>query len=62
MEHEDELKEIDIKNRTCYYFDDIMRVLDIDFSDVLLGEKSYQNILIFDISYKTLMGVNPLHI
>ena len=26
MESKDELKENDIKNRTCYYFDDIMRV------------------------------------
>ena len=25
MESKDELKEIDIKNRTCYYFDDIRR-------------------------------------
>ena len=30
----DELKKIDIKSRTCYYFDDIMRVEDIDF-DIL---------------------------
>ena len=30
---------IDIKNRTCYYFDDIMRVGDINFSDILLEEK-----------------------
>ena len=29
MERKDELKEIDIKNRTCYYFDDIIRDLDI---------------------------------
>ena len=27
MESEDELKETDIKNYTCYYFDDILRVL-----------------------------------
>ena len=25
MESKDELKEIDIKNRTCYCFDDILR-------------------------------------
>ena len=37
MESNDELKEIDIKNCMCYYFDDIMRVMgsDIDFSDTL---------------------------
>ena len=36
--------EIDIKNRTCYYFDDIMRVpdRDIDFSNILLDEKLHK--------------------
>ena len=33
MDSKDELKETDIKYRTCYYFDDIMRVIDIVFSD-----------------------------
>ena len=60
----DELKEIDIKNCTCYFFDDIMRVLDIDF-DILLDEKSYntcKNILTYDIPYKSFMGVTPFRI
>ena len=35
MGSNDELKEIDIKNRTCYYFNDIMRVVDIDFYKIL---------------------------
>ena len=30
MESKNELKETDIKNRTCYYFDNIMRAWDID--------------------------------
>ena len=30
MESKEELKKNDIKNRTCYYFDDIMRDIDID--------------------------------
>ena len=29
MESKDELKEIDIKNSTCYYFDDIIKNVDI---------------------------------
>ena len=72
MESKDELKEIDIKGRTCYYFDDTMRVLDIVFDNILLGEKSYENILwdkklyenilIYDISYKTFMAAKPSHI
>ena len=37
------MKKIDIKNRTCYYFDYIIRFKDkgIDFSDVLLNKKLY---------------------
>ena len=37
MQSEDELKEINIRNRTCYYFDDIIEVMDrdsdFDFND-----------------------------
>ena len=65
MESKDELKETDMKNRTCYYFDDIMTVTDIYFSDILLDEKSYKtfkNILIYEILYKTFMGSIPLRI
>ena len=37
MESKAKLNEFDIKNRTCYYFDDIIRIWDrdIDFSDFL---------------------------
>ena len=42
MESKDESKEIDIKKRTCYYFDDVMKVIDIYPSNIniLLDEKS----------------------
>ena len=44
MKSKDKLKEVDIKNRTCYYFDDIIGVMDrdsdFDFSDILLDEIS----------------------
>ena len=65
MEIEDELKETDIKSRTCYYFDDLLRIIDISFDNILLDKnsyKTYKNILIYDISYKTFMGTKPLHI
>ena len=62
MESKDKLKEIDIKNRTCYYFVDIIKVEDIYSGDNLLDEKSYENILIYDISYKAFMGEKPLRI
>ena len=42
-----------------------MKATDIDSGDILLDRKSYKtykNILIYDISYKTFMGSIPLHI
>ena len=42
-----------------------MRVVDIDFDNILLEEKSYktcENILIYEISYKTFVGSKPLRI
>ena len=50
MESKDKLNEIDIKNSTCYYFDEIIRFWDrdIDFSDAFLGKnwiKKNTNIL-----------------
>ena len=41
MEIKDKLKEIDFKNRACYYFDNIIRFWyrDIDFNDALLDKK-----------------------
>ena len=50
MESNDGLKEINIKNFTCYYFDDIIKIEDFDFDNILLDEKSHKNILICDIS------------
>ena len=45
-----------IKNRTCYYFHDITKLEDFDIDNILTDEKSHKNILIYDISYKTLIG------
>ena len=44
-----------------YHFDDIIKIEDFDFDNILLGKKSYHNILIH-ISYKTLIDAKPLHI
>ena len=56
------LKEINIKNRIFYYFDDIIQVENVNFGNILLHEKSYENILVYDILYKTLTGTKPLRI
>ena len=41
MESKGELKAFDIKNRACYYFDDVIEDIDTNFSNVLLDEKLY---------------------
>ena len=62
MENNDKSKEINIKNRTCHYFDDIIKFKDFDFDNISIDEKSNENILFYNISYKTLMGAKLLHI
>ena len=62
MESNDKLKEIDIKSRTCCYFDDIIKIEDYDLDNILIDEKSYENILVYSISYKTLIDFKPLRI
>ena len=56
------LKMVRVKNRTCYYFDDIIKLEDFDIDNILIDEKSRENILIYGISYKTLIGQKHLHI
>ena len=60
MESEDELKEIDIKNRTCYCFDDIVTDRDVYSIDVLLHKETYENISVYDILCNTSMGPKQL--
>ena len=50
-----EIEKGHIKNRTCYYFEDIIKKEDFDLDNILMDEKSHENILIYDISYKTLI-------
>ena len=52
MEINNELKEIAIKNRTCYYFDDVIDIEDIYFDNILLNEKLYKNTWVYVISNK----------
>ena len=60
MENNNKLKEIDITNWTCYHFDDITNVNDIDLDNILLDEKLYENILIYDVAYNSSYGGKPL--
>ena len=62
MKSNDKLKDPNIKNRTCYYFNDIIKTEDFDFDNVLLDQKSHKNILAYGILCKTLIGAKPLRI
>ena len=44
MKSQNELKETGIKNRVCYYFDDTINGKKINFSNILLDKKLYENI------------------
>ena len=41
-----ELRKFRIKKRRCYYFDDIIKLEDFDIDNILIVEKSHENILI----------------
>ena len=55
------IKEINIKNCTCYSFDDIIKIEDFDLDNILLDKESYENILVYNISYKSLFDSKPLN-
>ena len=62
MESNYKFKKNHIKNCTCYYFDGIIKIGDFDFDNISTDKKSYEIILIYDISYKTLTSAKPMHI
>ena len=57
-----ELKKVPIKNRTCYYFNGIIKLEDFDLDNILIDEKSQVNILVYNISYKTSIDSKRFHI
>ena len=50
MISKNKLKETDIKNRVCYYFDDIINGRKINFSNNLINKKLYENLSVYNIS------------
>ena len=55
-------RKVCIKNRMCYYFDDKVKLEDFDIDNILINKKSHENILIYEISHKTLINPKPLRI
>ena len=39
-----EFEQVRIKNPTCYFFDDIIKLEDFDFDNILTDKKSHENI------------------
>ena len=64
------IKEINIKNRTYYFFDDMINIKDFDPNLLKIDKKSYKNIDIYYIGYITVKdsdyvkinSVNPLYL
>ena len=62
------VKDINLKNHTYYFFDDIINIKDFDPNNIKTGEKSYKIILIYYIGYVTIKKdlkihiVNPLYL
>ena len=59
MKKKNELKEIDIKNRVCYYFDDMINGAKINLSNILLHKKLYENFSVYNVFLKTTTGLKP---
>ena len=61
------VKDINIKNHTYYFFDDIVNIKYFDPNNVRIDEKSYNNILVYYIGYVTIKkdlkiySVDPLY-
>ena len=65
------IKQINIKNRTYYFFNDVINIKNFDLSLIKIGKKSYKNVGIYNIGYiamKSISGyeninsVNPLYL
>ena len=64
-------KEIKIKNRTYYFYIDIIDIKDFDSNNLKLDKKTYKNLDIYNIGYVTIRkigdcydvnSVNPLYL
>ena len=54
----DEFQKFRITNRTCYYYNDIVKLEDCDIDNIVIDKKSHEDILTCNISYKTLIDQN----
>ena len=66
-----ELKQINIKNRTYYFYNDMINIKNVEPNLLKIDRKSYKNIGIYNIGYITIKkcddyesiySVNPLYL
>ena len=48
------VKDINIKNRTYYFFNDIINIERFDLNNIKIDKKSCKNVLIYYIEYVTI--------
>ena len=62
------IKQINIKNRTCYFFNDMINVKNFDSNQIKIDKKSCKNIRIYRIptkrssDYENINSVNLLYL
>ena len=52
------VKQIDIKNRTYYFYNDMINIKNVDPILLKIDQKSYKNIGIYNIGYITIKKVD----
>ena len=65
-----QIKEINIKNHTYYFFDDMINIKNFDSNQIKIDKNSYKNIIIYhtgyitikNLSYVKVNSVNPLYL
>ena len=68
MKRSNEVKNINIKNRAYYFFNDIIDIKNFDSNNIKIDELSYKNILVYYIGYVTIKkhlkisSENPLYL
>ena len=62
MDSNNEWNKIDIKKCTCYDLNDIIKIEYFNLDNILIDENSKESILVYKISYKTLIDSKPLHL
>ena len=52
------IKQINTKNRTYYFFNDMISIKDFDSNLLKINKKSYINIGIYYVGYKTIKSIS----